>query len=180
MNWSLDISPSAAEYYEAMIAAGRRLYRGKAQVLIMVYTAFVCFLAPIGATMLFWIIVSLLGGPPFGDLPAYAIPVTLVIFMMLAFWLMGQVYWIMARACTRSAFGHRYQLELGEAGMILTTAHSRWETRWGDMEAVAESKNTVILCISGIVIVVPRRVFLGPADAQEALRSMRRWLEAAR
>lgn len=179
LRWELDVQTTAPELYEAMVAAGQASLRMQDQLLLLLLTLFTCILAPVGATILLWLIVGLAGGAAFGDLPVWAIPVTFFLFGGLAFWLMRQSYFMMAQMSLRSRFGRRYTATIDRDGVTFTTAHSRWHSDWGDVAAV-RGGSAIAICISAIALPLPRRSFLGPQDADAALTAMQRWQEAAR
>lgn len=177
--WVVDVQATAPEMYEAMVAAGQASLRLQDQLLVMLQSAFTCFLAPVGATILLWVIVGMAGGPDFGDLPAWAIPVTFFLFGGLASWLQRQSYFMMAQMALRSRFGRGYTATIDSEGITLTTTHSRWNSGWGDVAAVRGGKLSIAICISAIALPLPRRSFLGPQNADVALTAMQRWQEAA-
>lgn len=178
--WELSVAVTAEEHLEAMFTAGQYILKGRRRVVMWVYSLFVMFFAPIGAAMVFWVIVQIAGGPKFSELPAAAIPMAVVTFGILAIWLMRQGYVITARASAASQFGRAYDLVLAQDGVTLTTGYSRWHTGWHDVELVGGGKKTITIGISGIAFPLPRRAFLGPKDADEALAVMQRWQEASR
>ncbi|MEP5029069.1 MAG: hypothetical protein ABJR02_00170, partial [Marinomonas sp.] len=135
--------------------------------------------APVGATMVFWMIMTVLGGIPFADLPAAAIPVTLVVFGGLAFWLSRQGHYLTAKLTAQSRFGRGYEATVNAHGITVVTSSSHWHSGWADVSVVRGGKTTLAVGISGIVIPLPRRAFLGPQDADEALCEMLEWQGAA-
>lgn len=177
--WELDVAPTAAEVYEAMVVSGRAALRGTHRAILIFQSLFIGFCAPMGATMLMWIIVVVAGGPDFSELPAAAIPVTYLIFGLLTLWLMRQGNFMIAQLTVGSRFGRAQQVILDYSGVTLITAHSRWHSGWGDVALVRGGKKVLVIGISGIAVVVPRRVFLGPLDADDALSVMQEWQEAA-
>ena len=178
--WELDVTPTAAENYEAMVIAGRASLRGGQRGILIFQSVFIGFCAPIGATMLFFILVQMSGGPEFSDLPAFAIPVAYVAFAILTLWLARQAYFMVAQLTVRSRFGRTQQITLDQTGITLQTPNSRWHSGWADVEAVRGAKNTLVVGISGIAIPILRRSFWGPLDAHDGLAVMQRWQEAAR
>lgn len=177
--WELEVTPTAAETYEAMAHVGWALLSGRERALLHLYTVVVCLFAPIGATMIFWVSVQLSGGPAVSDLPGFTIPMSVVVFGFASFWLMRQSYFMMARHAVHSRFGRAYRVVIDAKGIALTTQNSRWQTGWADVAAVGGGKTVLAIGISAIAIAVPRRVFLGPQDAEDALQTMRAWQEAA-
>lgn len=178
--WKLDVAPTVPEAYEAMTTIGRAsLSRGQ-RLLLILYSVFVGVFAPMGATMIFWVVIQMSQGISFSDLPTATLPVTFLIFCALSFWLMRQTYLMIAEVSVRSRFGRAYTVTLDAQGITITTLNSRWRTGWEDVAVVRGSKQTVAIGISGIAIPLPRRCFLGPDDASDALGRMREWQEAAR
>lgn len=177
--WELDVSPTATETHEAMVFAGKTLLKGHARVILIAQSVFIGVCAPLGATMIVWIIVMMSGGPEFSALPVWAIPVTFMAFAVLAFWFSRQAYFLIAQATVRSRFGRSQRVVLDQSGIVLTTQNSRWQTAWADVQSVSAGPKTLCIGISGIAIALPRRAFLGPQDAEEALALMRRWHEGA-
>ncbi|WP_298858154.1 hypothetical protein [uncultured Sulfitobacter sp.] len=177
--WELEVAPTAQEVYEAMALAGRDALRGVHRAILLFQSFFVGFCAPLGATMFFWVIVALMGGPEFSDLPSAALPVTFVVFGLLTFWLMRQAYFMIAQITMRSRFGRVQQVVLDQNGISVSTAHSRWHSGWADVALVRGGKRVLVVGISGIAIPLPRHAFLGPLDAEDALAVMQRWQEAA-
>lgn len=179
--WELDVTPIAAETYEAMVLAGGSLIKGRARAILLVQSLFVGFFAPLGATLLFWVVAMGIGrgSPGFNSIMGWGIPVTLALFGLLTFWLSRQIYFNVAQASVRSRFGRTQQVVLDENGVTQTTEHSRWHSGWADVEAVRGGKKVLCICISGIAIALPHRAFLGPKDVDDALAHMQRWLEAA-
>lgn len=178
-HWQLDIAPSAREAYEGMVVSGRGLLRGRKHLMVVLQSVFIGFFAPLGATMMFWIIVQMSGGPAFSALPAMALPITYVVFGWLTFWLMRQSYYMIAQASVASQFGRAYSVLVDHTGITLTTQHSVWRSGWGDVALVRGGRTTLAVAISGISIVLPKRVFLGPDDAAEALTTMQSWHQQA-
>ena len=179
--WELDVTSRAAETYEAMVLAGRSLIMGRARVILLVQSLFVGFFAPLGATLLFWVVAIGIGrgNSGFDSIMGWGMPVTLVLFGLLAFWLNRQIYFNVAQASVHSRFGRTQQVVLDENGVTLTTKKSRWHSGWADVEAVRGGKKVLCIGIAGIAIALPHRAFLGPKDADDALAHMQRWLEAA-
>jgi hypothetical protein len=165
--------------YDAAVVAGRHFSRGPNKIKLIAYSIFTCFFAPMGATMIFWVIVQMSGGISFSDLPLAALPITLLAFGALAMWLMREVHSLATRAAVTTRFGHAYDLVLSADGFTLTTQYSRWHSGWADVEMVGRGKTVIAITISGIAIAVPRHAFLGPKDADDALNTMRAWHEAA-
>ncbi len=163
-----------------MITAGRHVIKGRGRLLMMLQSLFVGCFAPIGACLFFWAIASGVSGIEFSELPIATIPVTVIVFAILAIWLLRQGHMITARATAASRFGRAYNLLISQDGVTLTTDHSRWHSGWHDVEVVRAGKKTLTIGISGIAIPVPRHAFLGPQDADEALRVMQGWQGATR
>jgi hypothetical protein len=178
--WELDVAATAAEHYEAMTTAGHAMLRGKHLATLICQSIFIGFNAPIGATMLLFILVHAFGGPKFSDLPIFAMPVAYVCFALLTFWLSRQAYFMVAQMTTQTRFGRAQQVTLDASGITLTTESSRWHSGWADVELLRGAKNVLVVGISGIAIALPRRAFLGPLDANDALEVMQRWQVAAR
>ena len=177
--WDLDVAAIAAENYEAMTTAGRASLRGSHRATLIFQSVFIGFNAPIGATMLLFILVQSFGGPKFSNLPVFAMPVAYVCFSLVTFWLSRQAYLMVAQMTTQTRFGRAQQVTLDASGITLTTENSRWHSGWADVERVLGAKNVLIVGISGIAIAIPRRAFLGPLDANDALEVMQRWQAAA-
>jgi hypothetical protein len=177
--WELDVAPTTAEMLEAMVGGGRALVRGRNRALVMVINVFVCLLAPVGATLLLWVVVHLAGGPDIADLPVAAVPLTFMGFVAGTVWLTMQPYVMMANISAGSRFGRRYRAILDRDGLSLETAHSTWRTGWADVAVVHGGKTTLAIGISGIAIPIPHRVFAEPQDAATALACAQRWQEAA-
>lgn len=188
--WELAVTPTAAETYEAMVLAGKSLIKGRGRVILIVQSLFVGFFAPLGAVLLFWVVAMGIGNRSanFDTIMGWGLPVTLVLFGLLTFWLNRQSYFMIAEAGVRSRFGRFQQVVLDQSGITLTTENSRWHSGWADVEMVRGGKTTLFIGISGIAIAVPRRVFLGPKDAAlpadvtpaQFRADLQRWLEAAR
>lgn len=174
-HWELEVTPTAQETYEAMTSGGRALLRRKDHALLFGQSIFIGMCAPVGATIILWVTASLSGGPAIDELPVAAIPVSVLIFGMLTFWLIRQTHFMIAQAAVRSRFGRSQQVVLESTGITLITRHSRWYSGWADVGAVRGSKNVLVVCISGIAIALPRRAFADPFDADHALASMQQW-----
>ena len=177
--WTLDVTPSVAETYEAMILAGRAGLRPAQHALVVVQGVLVGLFAPVGAAMFFWIMVAVVTGRDFADLPAAAIPITVLLFGALCVWIMRQHHLWIARMASRSRFGRSYALTLDATGVTLRTDHSTWHSGWADVALVRGGKTTLCIGISAIAIAVPLRCFLGPADAEDALATVQRWQQEA-
>lgn len=178
--WELDVTPTAEETYEAMVLAGNALLKGRAQVFLTLQSFFGVFFAPLGATLCIGLAAMLGWGVRMEDLPVWAVPVTLVTFALLAIWLSRRAYFMIAQAAVRSRFGRAQRIVLDASGVTLTTNDSRWHSGWRDVQTVRTGKKVLCIGISGIAIAVPRRAFLGPQDADDALSAAQRWLEDAR
>ena len=177
--WEVEVRSNVGEVYEAMVAAGKVSMNKSQQMLSVALMFFVCFFAPLGATMLAFVIVGLAGGPRFEDLPTGALPVTFALFGALAFWLLRQSYVMMAQISLSSRFGRRYVATVAEDGVNLRTAHSHWHTGWRDVTQVVGGKQTITICVSAVALPLPRRAFNDPLDADAALAAMQRWQRAA-
>lgn len=178
-SWELDITPTAAETYEATVLSGKTLLKGRARAILIAQGFFIGVCAPLGATMIVWLVVMMSGGPEFSDLPGWAIPVTFMGFGMLAFWFSRQSHFLIAQATVRSRFGRSQRVVLDRSGITLKTQNSRWYTGWADVQSVSAGPKTLCVGISGIAIALPRHAFLGPQDADDALALMREWQEGA-
>jgi hypothetical protein len=178
--WELDVAATAAENYEAMTTAGRAMLRGWNRATLIFQALFVGFSAPIGAVMLVFLLLGAFGGGEFSDVPRFVMPVAYVVFALLTFWLTRQAYFMVAQMTAVSRFGHSQQITLDATGITLVTDHSRWHSGWADVELVRGAKNVLVVGISGIAIAIPRRAFLGPLDANDALGVMQRWQAGAR
>jgi hypothetical protein len=179
MSWQLEVAPTRAQVYEAMVDVGTGIARGRSRICLIVYSVFVFLFAPMGATMIFWVAVQLAGGPDFADLPAAVIPLTLLAFGAAAVWLSRRAQVLMADLSVRSRFGSRYTALLDGGGLTLMTAHSRWQTGWADVATVCGGKTTLAIGIAGIAIALPRSAFADPQDAADALEFARQRQEAA-
>ncbi|MEH6644562.1 hypothetical protein [Sulfitobacter sp.] len=177
--WHLDVAPSAAETYEAMTIAGHALLAPKQRALMLIYAATIGLFAPMGMTITLWVVIKLLGGADFSDLPTGTLPVTFVLSGMFVLWLMRKTYFIIARRSVHSRFGRGYSIVLGDAGLTLITQNSHWHSGWGDVALVRGGKAVLVVGISSMSITLPRRVFAGPRDAEDALQTMQDWREAA-
>lgn len=173
--WQLDVAPTARETYEAMILAGQASIRGAKRALLLLFGVFVGLFAPLGATMVLWIFVQMAGGPPMGDLPVAAVPLTLLAFGALGIWLMRRLYFVVAQASVASRFGRWQQVNIGPDGITLRTAHSEWHSGWGDVVAIRGGKTCLCITISAIAITLPLRAFANPPDATHALQMMQTW-----
>ncbi len=178
--WELNVEATAAETLEAMTSAGRAALGGKQRALLIFHSVFVGFNAPIGATMLLFLLLGAFGGGAYSDVPAYVMPVAYIVFALLTLWLARQAYVMVAQMTAASRFGRRQQITLDASGITLVTDHSRWHSGWADVELVRGAKNVLVVGISGIAIAIPRRKFLRPMDANDALETMQRWQAAAR
>ena len=178
--WDLDVAPTAVENYEAMTIAGRGMLNACQRVILIIQSVFIGICAPMGATMIVWGILMAWGGQEYMNLPAWALPVTFVIFALLSLWLTRQAYFMIAQVSARSRFGRFQQITLDQNGITIITAHSRWHCGWADVELVRGGKTVIAVCMSGVAITLPRRVFLGPQDADQALMVMKAWQEATR
>ncbi|MGB5866174.1 MAG: YcxB family protein [Sulfitobacter sp.] len=177
--WNLDISPSAAEAYEAMIGSAGAAHGKGARAIGIANLVFTAVFAPLGATLVFWTVGGLFGGASIAALPTATLSVTFFIFAALAIWLSRQTFYIVTNMAVGSTFGPAYQVNITEQGLSIVTGQSRWQSGWGDVAAVCGTKNTIAVVISDIVIAVPRRAFLGPLDAKDALDTMQNWQRAA-
>ena len=175
--WDLDVAPTPAKNYEVMTIAGRAMLNARQRLILIVQSVFIGICAPMGATMIVWGIVMAWDGREFAKLPAWALPVCFVIFALLSLWLVRQTYFMIAEISARSRFGRSQQITLDQTGI---TANSCWHSGWADVELVRGGKSVIAVCISGVAINLPRRVFLGPQDADEALAVMQTWQEATR
>ncbi len=178
--WDLDVAPTAAENYEAMTIAGRAMLNVRQRMVLILQSVFVGICAPMGATMMVWGIVMAFGGREFAKLPAWALPVSFVIFALISLWLTRQAYFMIADISARSRFGRSQQIKLNQTGITIITAISRWQSGWADVELVRSGKTVIAVCISGVAITLPRHAFLGPQDADEAVSVMLSWQEATR
>lgn len=178
-HWQLDITPTAREVFEAMLLAGKSSARGGGLAIIIGHGLFSGFLAPLGATMVFWVVVQLAGGPAMRDLPVAAIPLTLLAFGALGIWLMRRIYFVVAQASVRSRFGRRQQVNIGPEGITLRTAHSEWHSGWGDVVAVRGGKTCICLAVSAVALTLPLRAFANTPDANHALKTMQAWQSEA-
>lgn len=178
--WELDVAPTVRETYEGMIAVGRGSLSGKQRATLIFQSVFIVFFAALGATMILLVTVQMSTGREFSDLPVFVMPVIHVIFAFFTFWLLRWPYMKAAEATVKSRFGRAQQVILDPSGIAITTAHSRWQSGWADVEAVQGSKAVLAVGMSGIAIVLPRRAFLGPLDANDALEHMRNWQSAGR
>jgi len=177
--WGLDVTATRGETYEAMILVGAAIMRGHSRLWTFVHALFVYFCAPLGATLIFWVAVRLGGGPVFEDLPAAAVPLTLLGFFAAGVWLAQQPYVLMAELSVRSRFGRGYSVLLDENGMTLVTQNSMWQTGWADVSAVCGGKTTLAVGISGIAIALPHGEFDGPDDVAQALEFAQQHWQAA-
>jgi len=177
--WDVEVRSNVGEVYEAMVAAGKVSLSKSQHLLTVVFVLFICFFAPLGATMMTFVIVSVAGGPRFEDLPTGALPITFVLFGALALWLMRQSYVTMAQISLGSRFGRRYAASVDQYGVTLRTGHSEWNTGWGDISKVVGGKSTITVCVSAVALPLPRRAFNDPLDADAALAAMQRWQQAA-
>jgi len=178
--WELNVEATAAENYEAMTTAGRAALGGKQRALLIFQSVFIGFTAPIGATMFLFVLLGAFGGATYSDVPKFVMLVAYVVFVLLTTWLARQAYVIVAHMTVASRFGRRQLITLDALGITLVTDHSRWHSGWADVELVCGAKNVLVVGISGIAIPIPRRAFLGPRDADDALETMQRWQAAAR
>lgn len=174
-HWDLDVAPTAQEAYEAMVLAGHSTLRGRKRGLIIFNALFVGLFAPLGATMIVWIMVQMAGGPALGDLPVAVVPLTLLAFGALGIWLMRRMSFIVAQASVESKFGRAQQVKLDAEGITLRTAHSQWHTGWEDVSAVRNGKTCVSVAVSGIAFTLPHRAFANPPDIEQAVQMMLRW-----
>lgn len=177
--WQFDVSPTTSEAYEAMVIVGRGLFTRRAQTLVVAHSIFAGFFAPLGATLVFWIILQRVGGADISALSAATLPVTLLIFAGVGFWLLRKSRLVMAEASVKSHFGRQYHVSLDQSGITVTTDNSCWHSGWYDVSVVRGGKQALAVGVSGISIAVPRRVFLGPDDATDALGVMQAWQESA-
>lgn len=174
-HWDLDVAPTVKEAHEAMVLAGHSTLRGNRRVLIIANALFCGFFAPLGATMVLWIIVQMAGGPTLGDLPVAAVPLTLLAFGALGIWLMRRMSFIVAQASVASKFGRAQQLRLSAEGLTLRTAHSQWHTGWADISAVRNGRDCISIAVSGIAFPLPHRAFANPPDVEQAVQMMQLW-----
>ena len=179
-SWEITTSATAAETFEAMFLAGGAVMTGRKRVLQIVHAAFVGLFAPLGATMVVWILVQVFGGPKLGDLHVAVVPVTLLAFAFLSFWLMKEIYFVVAKVTSETSFQRTQRMLIDASGVTQITAHSRWHSGWGDVIAVKAGKTTICVAISGVAIALPRRAFPNPPEADRAFAAMQRWQEAAR
>jgi hypothetical protein len=182
--WELTTTPTAAEAHEAMVLV-RRTQRSRGQRILMSFQAFLIGIcAPLGATVFLlgavFLIEQLRGGQSFLDSGPVAILVAVILFFALAFWTYRQTYFMLAQAIVRSRFGRVQQVVLNETGLTLTTANSRWQSGWGDVEGVHPGTRTLAVDIGGIAIALPRRAFEGRWASNDALAAMQHWQETAR
>lgn len=177
--WQFDVSPTISEAYEAMVIVGRGLLTRRTKTLLIVRSIFTGFFAPLGATLVFWIFLQMVGGTDISAQRAATLPITLLIFAGVGFWLTRKAYLVMAEASVKSHFGRQYHVSLDSSGITVTTDNSRWHSGWHDVSVVRGGKLVLAVGISGIAIAVPRRVFLGPDDATDALGVMQAWQEGA-
>jgi hypothetical protein len=178
-HWEFDVSPTTSEAYEAMVIVGRGLLTGQTKVLLVAHSIFTGFLAPLGATLVFWIFLQMVGGADISVLRGATLPITLLIFGGIGIWLTRKAHLVMAEASVKSHFGRQYHVYLDSSGITVTTDNSRWHSGWHDVSVVRGGKQVLAVGISGIAIAAPRRVFLGPDDATDALGVMQAWQEGA-
>ncbi|MEH6831725.1 MAG: hypothetical protein V7661_12880 [Sulfitobacter sp.] len=179
-HWDLTVSPTAAEVYEGMVLGGRAMLSLHQRVILILQSAFIGVCAPVGAAMIVWAIVMAVGGRTVIGLPVWALPVTFLVFVMISLWLTRQASFMLAQITVQSRFGRSQQVKLDPDGITLTTTHSHWHSGWADVDTVCGGKLAIALRISGIAITVPRRAFLGPQDADEALSASQAWQRGAR
>jgi hypothetical protein len=176
--WQFDVSPTTSEAYEAMVIVGRGLLTRRKKTLLIVRSIFTGFFAPLGATLVFWIILQKVGGTDISALRGATIPITIVVFAGVSIWFTIKARVVMAEASVKSHFGRQYHVSLDSSGITVTTDNSRWHSGWYDVSVVRGGKQVLAVGISGIAIAVPRRVFLGPDDATDALSVMQAWQES--
>lgn len=177
--WQFDVSPTTSEAYEAMVIVGRGLLTRRTKVLLGALSVFRGFCAPLGATLVFWIILQRVGGTDISALRGATLPITLLVFAWVGVWLTRKAHLVMAEASVKSHFGRQYHVSLDSSGITVTTDNSRWHSGWHDVSVVRGGKQVLAVGISSKTIAVPRRVFLGPDDATDALGVMQAWQENA-
>ena len=178
-SWEITTSATAAETFEAMFLAGGALMTGRKRVLQIVHSVFVGLFAPLGATMVVWVLVQMFGGPKLGDLHVAVVPLTLLAFGFISLWLMKEIYFVVAKVTSETSFARGQQVLIDASGITQITAHSRWHSGWGDVIDVKAGKTTIGVVISGVAIALPRNAFPNPPEADRALAAMQSWQEAA-
>lgn len=177
--WQLDVAPTAAEVYEAMVLAGKSKMHGGRRIIAFLHGVFMVFLAPIAVTMLLWIGVQLAGGPAMGELPVAVVPLTLLGAGALGMWLIRKTHYSVAELTVASRFGRAQQVRLDAGGIALRTGQSQWHSGWGDVEAVLGGKTCICIAISGIALPLPLHAFANPPDVTHALQTMQTWQREA-
>lgn len=177
--WQFDVSPTTAEAYEAMVIVGRGLLTRRTKTLVFVHSIFNGLLAPLGAVLVFWCFVVLVVGNDNSTLRGATLPITLLIFAGIGIWLTRKAQLAMPEASVKSHFGRQYHVSLDSSEITVTTDNSRWHSGWHDVSVVRGGKQVLAVGISSKTIAVPRRVFLGPDDATDALGVMQAWQEGA-
>ena len=178
-SWEITTSATAAETFEAMFLAGGAVMTGRKRVLQIAHSVFVGLFAPLGATMVVWILVQMFGGPKLGDLHVAVVPVTLLVFGFISLWLMKEIYFVVARVTSETKFVRGQRVLIDASGITQITAHSCWHSGWGDVIAVKAGKTAIAVVISGVAIALPRNAFPNPPEADRALAAMQSWQEAA-